>query len=509
MKKLVALFLALTLCFSMVGFAAAEAVPHIQIMGYWEVGSLGGVDLNENHVAKKWQEDVGFTFEGLITPKDTFAVKVNTLLASEDMPDIIRLEITNGFDVMNEYGMRGKFVNINDYLHMMPNYSAYLEKYPEIRKIMTADDGNMYGFPYFIFDYADCTYETALIREDLLAKVGLTLDDCTTLEGLSNALLALREVCNPGGAVWGQREGYTAFMKKAGHLFDTYNGWWYNAETGAFEYASESAKFKTMLEWLNQMYAQDVIHKDWTTLSDAAWEGLLAGGQCLFTIDRMNICEDANFDPSFDFRPILNPAVDGKAAPQAKKATVDYSMPWVISAESDNIETCIKAIDYAYGQDAIKMMQCGVEGITYVPGDQTAAGIEWKAKVFGLNLDNENEGHYGVHGIERFEFVRNEYNVTKTPGAYPQIFVDFVAKVNEKSAFAVAQPAVKFTADEYDVVNGVGTSLQTYLDEQVVLFVEGDRSFDEWEDFQNEIRAMGLEEVQAVYDAALARWNAL
>ena len=114
-----------------------------------------------------------------------------------------------------------------------------------------------------------------------------------------------------------------------------------------------------------------------------------------------------------------------------------------------------------------------------------------------------------MHGIERFEFVRNEYNVTKTPGAYPQIFVDFVAKVNEKSAFATTQPAVKFTAEEYDVINGVGTSVHTYLDEQVVLFVEGDRSFDEWEDFQNEIRAMGLEEVQAVYDAALARWNAL
>ncbi|GAB6107256.1 hypothetical protein [Fusibacter bizertensis] len=50
-------------------------------------------------------------------------------------------------DLMN-YGAQGYFINLKDYLQFMPNFSAYLEKNPNVAKAITAYDGGIYHIPY-------------------------------------------------------------------------------------------------------------------------------------------------------------------------------------------------------------------------------------------------------------------------------------------------------------------------------------------------------------------------
>lgn len=87
---------------------------------------------------------------------------------------------------LNEYGIKGSFVNIADYLDLMPNFKAYLEANPIVRLSITGDTstGAIYFSPYF--DGVNDIERMPLMREDWLVKLldgegEFTAEKCGTL----------------------------------------------------------------------------------------------------------------------------------------------------------------------------------------------------------------------------------------------------------------------------------------------------------------------------------------
>ena len=72
---------------------------------------------------------------------------------------------------LNEYGVKGSFVNIAEYLDIMPNFKAYLEANPIVRLSITGDTstGAIYFSPYF--DGVNDIERMPLMREDWLVKL--------------------------------------------------------------------------------------------------------------------------------------------------------------------------------------------------------------------------------------------------------------------------------------------------------------------------------------------------
>ncbi len=87
---------------------------------------------------------------------------------------------------LNEYGVKGSFVNIAEYLDLMPNFKAYLEANPIVRLSITGDTttGAIYFSPYF--DGVNDIERMPLMREDWLVKLldgegEFTAEKCGTL----------------------------------------------------------------------------------------------------------------------------------------------------------------------------------------------------------------------------------------------------------------------------------------------------------------------------------------
>ena len=51
------------------------------------------------------------------------------------------------------------------------------------------------------------------------------------------------------------------------------------------------------------------------------------------------------------------------------------------------------------------------------------------------------------------------------------------------------------------------TSLSTYVDENITLFATGGRSLSEWDDYVQELNAIGLEDYIAIMQGAYDRMN--
>ncbi len=72
---------------------------------------------------------------------------------------------------LNDYGVKGSFVNIAEYLDMMPNFKAYLDANPIVRLSITGDTstGAIYFSPYF--DGVNDVERMPLMRVDWLQKL--------------------------------------------------------------------------------------------------------------------------------------------------------------------------------------------------------------------------------------------------------------------------------------------------------------------------------------------------
>lgn len=97
---------------------------------------------------------------------------------------------------LNDYGIKGSFVNIAEYLDMMPNFKAYLEANPIVRLSITGDTstGAIYFSPYF--DGVNDIERMPLMRVDWVVKL-LDGEGAFTAEKSANLLPAVYEPYMP------------------------------------------------------------------------------------------------------------------------------------------------------------------------------------------------------------------------------------------------------------------------------------------------------------------------
>ena len=76
----------------------------------------------------------------------------------------------------------------------------------------------------------------------------------------------------------------------------------------------------------------------------------------------------------------------------------------------------------------------------------------------------------------------------------------------------VVNPSITFSFKseaENEVINTYAADLKTYFDENMSAFIMGTRSLDEWDSYVDAVKAMGVDEVIAVYQASVDRANAV
>ena len=139
---------------------------------------------------------------------------------------------------------------------------------------------------------------------------------------------------------------------------------------------------------------------------------------------------------------------------------------------------------------------------------------------------------YGIEGVD-YNIVDGEYEFTDTYldnkddyltkmgynfAGLPSFQLDYMTKqckaVREKaqelSAY-VFNPTVTFsykTPEENDVLSTYAADLDTYFKENLIAFIMGTRSLDDWDRYIKELHTMGLNDVIAVYQAAANRADA-
>ncbi len=452
-------------------------------------------------VKEKFNIDLKF----IMDTKDAFNEKLNLLVASDSLPDII--SPVNG-DVGKDIGPKGALVPIDEYLDQMPNFKAKLMEDPNVYASLVASDGHIYNMPRFS---EQITYKSVpLIRADMVEAVGKEMP--TTWDELIDVLAAIKEkfpdtigMINRGkmNCLWGH-----------GVHYGTNKTMFYDENQDKWVFGPLSAGFKEMVEDFRVMWEKGLMDKEFFTASTQQWEESILSGKGVFTLDyaSRSVTETDAYrklhpeDTTFKFVPIMPLVSESLPQPTLNiSERVGIWTSYAISSNSPHIDRIIEMIDWMYSDEAATLVQWGIEGEHYneVENGMKKYVPELKAAYNPEGtIDPETElglNHDRIMRVQKADLYEDQID------GYTDVLKKYENEVNlyENNN----RINLTFTDAEAEQNNFISINLNTIVEEEVLKFITGEKDMSEYDNFLETLKKNGAEDLEANYAAAYARYK--
>ncbi|MBQ7148375.1 MAG: extracellular solute-binding protein [Pseudobutyrivibrio sp.] len=455
-----------------------------------------------NAVSRAITEKTGVNIN-FITPQGNEEEKLNALIKSGNLPDLITLGWWE--PQVNEMIQKDMLYAINE---LADQYDPYFYQVCDQQAVSfyTQRDGNIYGYPCSSVTPQDVeendnigSNQTFLVRKDIYEAIGSP--DMSTIEGFETAVKKAAQMFPevngkpliPIGAHNFDDTGNVSFDKYMQNFLAVpyeKDGKLYDRNTDP-----EYIKWLKMFRRLNQ---QGYITTDVFTDKRIQMEEKIAEGRYFCMMYQYTDMSDQQKELYTKSPGRIYIAVDG---PKNQKGD-DHILPtntasgWTITLISKNCkdpEKAIKFLDYMISEEGQKMVYLGVEGITYdiVDGKEVI-----KPEV--LQLLNKDRATYDqIYGADDAYWMLQD-NVMqlkwKTDYASPTSQLE---KWTYKYATYTGQYDVIFPADTEDAyINSQIDSLWSATLQELLL-APTEQEFDEiLENFKAEREELGFEQLQ-------------
>lgn len=505
MKKTLSLVLSLMLMVSFLTPAMADSLlpytgEQVTYTGY--AADLGIKENREAPITKAYIETTGnVAINWSTAPWADFDQKTAQFLNTGDLPDIVWLR--NAPAVVANYGSMGYFLNFMDYIDYMPNLKANLEEFPHLSSVKD-DTGALYCLQDVEpTDYVD---ESFFVNKTELDKLGLNAP--TTWEEMLAAMRAYK-AANPEGTpfiTYGWGQNYYMYCLAA--IGAVKRNFYYDGTKWTHALLEKDSGFQGLIERMHTMYTEGLLHPEFSTMSDEQAYQIVQDGNWLFSFFYMNaITREILLDQpaDFEYEAIFAPALE-EGGTRYSVVTVPYdnvpSWGYFVNAKVQNPELICAYLDNVISREASLLYNWGIEGVSF---ETTATG--GRAYLDGYKTRDERRDA----GVGNFMDVRyiswkmrdvDYYGGTdQSRAAYDKIVGGLIS--GELTGIRALRGRPSFTAAENETIGRSVTPMNTYIDENLLTFIDGSRPLTEWEDFVTETLGLGnMDEVLQTYENA-------
>lgn len=492
-------------------------------------------DWNSTVQFQQYEEQLGIKLEATTYPSlDEFRSKLSLMLASDELPDILtNASLTSS--QLAEYGADGYFLDFSEYLDIMPNLSAYMEKYPEYQANLKDDEGHIYGLSQ-INESPDmylvlCTW----INQKWLDNLGL--EKPKTLDELYDVLVAFRdEDANGNGdpddeipmGYQGDSWYQTEYIILWAHGIDvaTTDGQYHRmvGEDNQVVLGNTTENYKDFLKYMNKLYSEKLINQDcYVVNKDELLASLSEQKVGMMMSTRMLPPDDDPIERVKTWS-IVGGLTDEKYSSENKvvlygRTTDNYML--AINANTEYPEELCKFVDYLYSDEGILSSTGKFEGITCDPVDffghtiysseayQDSFGENFQSATTAINgfllVSTQKFGEMGaLESLSMEELTSDE--CAEVAG------VNLLKEVNireHEGNVIDGYPSVIFTAEETEERSTLKTDIQNYMKTMKAQFITGELDIDaNWDAYLAELDKMGLDRLLEIEQAALDRYLA-
>ena len=469
-------------------------------------GLVVGADLSVSEdrlVWEKVEELTGVNIEWINIDLES----LSTYLAGNDWPDFFHTDELTTSQV-NDYGvLGGKFVNYLDYLDIMPNLKKTYEDYPAALAASTQLNGEVYN----LFQVGGPTPTGSTVRphvrKDVLEAAGIT-ELPKTVDELYDQLVTLKEKNGEPGLVLDVRFD-TGLVPMLFSAFGTLHNLNFDEDgTGKVVYSRVTDQMKHYYEFLNKLYDEELMNREWLTLDSTALDSLAKSGKVAYpTSASAQKLSEADLNGNWENLGVLAPLTSEYDETQSLPGRIDYRAVsgMYINKDSKYIEELCKVFDIAFAEEEV------AEG-TGLCGQAFTWGFENTDWV--LNDDNtydqivpEEFGAFSEYQQQKLrwkDFGRADKfgtAVTSTPGnsqvrqkGYAENVVPYL--ITEHIFPQEPVGFLKFTDEEQRIIDNKYADISLYVDEMQAKFITGAADIEkEWDAYIKTCEQMGLEEV--------------
>jgi putative aldouronate transport system substrate-binding protein len=426
--------------------------------------------------------------------------KLSLMYAAGDLYDING--IRQPWQQSNTYGATGIFLDYEKYKRYMPNFQREVRKRPWFNYMLNPD-GTRYALPGQNYD-KDYFMEAWACNQTILDKHGVEIPE--TSDEFMEAMKKLKR-SDPDVYPWIFVWGMGPIIDVFGSMFDKYSPRFpiYSEEDEEWYFGpiDERSSFKEVLLFMNEMYQYDLFDPEQETHNVEQYLATAQRGLWGFTFMYVNMTRPGQMRKNvedYEIAPMYAPKGPNGEAYYWVTVGFDQINYWgnVSNSQTEYPELVCTVLDWMFSEEATELFNWGVEGVTfqfnadgereYLPDFITGANptgtknlrteygvgwpilpFTWLSEVHPSSLQSQNADSYTLveKAIEGLVSGRHS-------GPY------FVQPL---------RPIV--TPDEGDMIAEIMTPINTYIRENMVKFIKGDRGFDTWDSFVSDIRKLG------------------
>ena len=461
------------------------------------VGSHPSWPYDENWIMwDLFREKTGADLQVQAIPTSDMTTKVNLMMANpSEMPDMIFL--IGDKATVNTHAAAGALVAISDYQDQMPNYTKFWNSLPEAEKnenmlLRVSGDGKIYFPPNYGIQTVGNT-RAWLYRKDIFDKHGLETPE--TLDDMYDVAKKLKEL---------YPDSYPVCMRSGLANLDLVGAQWqpqftvnpyYDYDTDTWRYGVTEPVMKDIVEYFRRLVEEGLIPPDFLTIPAKSWEELVSTNRG-FMMPEYLLRIDFFTEPAREMYPdftlaVMEPPRANTPTGQNKIAKLDYELTGYVvcnTGDETRINNAIKLLDWMYSDEGCEFQSWGEEGKTY---EMVNGEHKW--------LVEEGESPYAKLGIgtpglyQRVYTEANEALYSKEQGIQGEIARPY--QEERISPF----PIMDFSSDLVDERTQLYMEIDTYVDEQLSKFIQGQQPMSEWDHFQNELKEMGTDRLLELY----------
>lgn len=490
-------------------------------------------DYKDNYLTKFLENELGIDIEiyELPTDRNEALTKLSLMVSGGDsLPDVFLLGGISS-EVVLDYGSKGVFIPLNDYVNdasTMPNFNAIPE---EDRNSMlessTSADGNIYSLTQFEPQPWNQTPYRFYINQAWLTKLGLEIPR-TTDEYYEVLKAFVNNDPNENGikdeiAVYGLAQGgygedvCTGLMNS----FVFYNRDLALSEDGQAVIAPYvTDEFKDGLEYLKKLYDEGLltasVFTDDSTQMKAILNNETANIVGSLSIGSYSAWTDVNTNKNFQEMTIMAPLTGPKGVNYTPYSEYTPSPLYYITSSCKNPDLAIKLGDLFYREDVGITARYCEQGVDWSADPEVTAkytnqyiekGLYDKVSfVYFHNYWSENTNKFWKASYIRYA-PTDQQNASVDAGeqsALKSTLQSFNYQYYYDKHPEHILPALKYTLEESEAVTEMKANIPDYVQQSMAEFITGARSLNDWDNYKKELDRMGLQEyiktAQAAYD---------
>lgn len=456
------------------------------------------------------------------SPGNNYNTLVDTTLAAGvNLADIIQLKSDASPKQALTLAQQGLIIDLKDLVDQhAPNIrKVYYETLPETAKQTLTEDGKLYWISSPTKN--DAIFWNIMYREDWLQKAGITKVPETTDEFYA-MLKAFQDKDVNGN---GKKDEIFTASDFYGIVYQIAEAFGVQVASGAardFIVDDGSGKLynslltddgKRLLQYLNKLYEDGLLDPE---IASMTWEKY----QSRITQNIVSATNGLWFWPEQIFKGLMPdmPAAtytnltrlegpDGKSGVLMAGVGATGAR-FVISKDSKDPVAAIQFLDFMFTDEARKMRANGIPNVHYT---EDADGTIKPTEEFA-NMMKDNPSARDAIGANQWSTFPSftiasldDFLRTNSALNIPAL-VDTAREILRNNTYHEMRFAAP-SLQEMDEIDEIGNEATNYMNEMQAKFIVGEVSFDEWDSFVQQAKALGMDKLLAVRQAMYDRYT--